>query len=142
MRWFSLTLQDHHCRNTGGTVHMAVRVPDLTCYLARAACAAQLDYVLVHLPQARGADRFAAGKAATVSVDRQSAVQPRAPLGKPLLLIAVYAEAVLGHMHDLGAGLGVLQLCNVDLLRADARRLKCGTACNRAHRATALQIQV
>jgi hypothetical protein len=43
-----------------------------------------------------------------------------------VLLLAVLAEAVLGHVHDLGAGLGVLQLGEVDVLGAHAGHLERG----------------
>ena len=39
-------------------------------------------------------------------------------------LLAVGAETVLGHMHDLSAGLGILQLGQVDILRADTCRFE------------------
>ena len=43
-----------------------------------------------------------------------------------MLLLAVLAEAVLGHVHDLRAHLGVLELGEVDVLRAQARHLEGG----------------
>jgi hypothetical protein len=48
--------------------------------------------------------------AAAIGVDRQAPVDLGAALGDQLLLLAVRAEAGLGHVHDLGAGFGVLQL--------------------------------
>ena len=40
------------------------------------------------------------------------------------VLLAVGAEPALGEVHQLGAGLGVLQLGDVDLARADPRRFE------------------
>src|SRR5207245_7709225 len=40
--------------------------------------------------------------------------------GQPLLLLAVLAQAALGQVHDLGAGLGVLQLSDLHLVGPDA----------------------
>ena len=41
-------------------------------------------------------------------------------VGDQLLLLAVGAEAVLGHVDHLGAGVGVLELDDVDVLGPDA----------------------
>ena len=42
------------------------------------------------------------------------------------VLLAVLAEAALGEVHQLGAGLGVLQLGDIDLAGPDAGRLERG----------------
>ena len=42
------------------------------------------------------------------------------------LLLAVLAQAGLGEVHDLGAGLGVLELGDVDVVGADAGLLERG----------------
>ena len=47
-----------------------------------------------------------------------------APLWISCLLLAVRAEAGLGEVHDLGAGLGVLELGDVDVGGADAGLLE------------------
>ena len=44
-------------------------------------------------------------------------------LGQQRLLLAVLAEAVLGHVDDLGPGVGVLQLYDVDVLGPEAGHL-------------------
>ncbi len=44
-------------------------------------------------------------------------------VGQQLLLLAVGAQAGLGHVDHLGAGVGVLQLRDVDVLGPDARGL-------------------
>src|SRR3546814_2692252 len=51
---------------------------------------------------------------------RQAAVDPRAALGDPCGLLAIGAEPVFGHVHDLGPRLRVLKLRDVDVLGADA----------------------
>ena len=44
-------------------------------------------------------------------------------VGKQLLLLAVGAQSRLGHVDHLGAGVGVLQLRDVDVFGADPGRL-------------------
>ena len=51
---------------------------------------------------------------------------PRGAALDQRLLLAVLAEAGLGEVHDLGAGLRVLQLGDVDVLGADAGLLERG----------------
>ncbi len=46
------------------------------------------------------------------------------PREDQLVLLAVRAETGLGHVHQLRAGLGVLDLGDVDLVGSDARRLE------------------
>ena len=55
------------------------------------------------------------GEAAVISV---------APSADQVLLLAVGAEPALGEVHHLGAGLGVLHLGDVDLVRTDAGHLE------------------
>ena len=43
-----------------------------------------------------------------------------------MFLFAVFAETVLGHVHDLCTRLGVLELRDVDVLGPDAGHLECG----------------
>ncbi len=78
----------------------------------------------MHLAQAGGADGLTVGDEPAVGVDRHRAVDLGGAVGDELLLLAVGAEAVLGHVDDLGAGVGVLQLDDVDVLRADAGLLE------------------
>ena len=47
-----------------------------------------------------------------------------APLWISILLLAVLAQAGLGHVHDLGAGLRVLHLRDVDVVGPDAGLLE------------------
>src|SRR5436190_17453869 len=94
-----LGFQDHDAGQAGRAVDLAVaelRALDL----AAVGAAAQLLDVLVDLPQARGADRLATGQAAAVGVHRQPTTQAGLALSQHPLLLAVGAEAVLGHVHD------------------------------------------
>src|SRR4051812_47633908 len=132
--------QDHDAGKSGGAVDLAVAKAgafDLTAFGA----AAQLLDVLVDLAQAGRADRLAAGQAPAVGVDRQGAAETGRALGDQLLLFAVGAEAVLGHMHDLGAGLGVLDLGDADVLRPDAGHLETGLGGQLGRRGSALDVQ-
>ena len=47
-----------------------------------------------------------------------------APVGDQLLLLAVRAQPGLGQVHDLGAGLGVLELGDVDVVGPDTGLLE------------------
>ena len=69
----------------------------------------------IDLAQPAGADRLAVGDQAAVGVDRQPAADLELAVGDQPLLLAVLAEAALGEVHQLGPGLGVLQLGDVDL---------------------------
>ena len=62
------------------------------------------------LPQSGRAHRLAVGQAAAVGIDRQPAGRGRRVLLDQLLLRAVLAQAGLGHVVDLGARIGVLEL--------------------------------
>src|SRR5215207_825773 len=88
--------------------------------------ATQLQDDLVHLPQSGGADRLTAGEASAVRVDRKPAVDPRRAALDQRLLLAVLAQPRLGEVHHLGAGLRVLQLRDVDVLRSYAGLLERG----------------
>src|SRR6185437_8459480 len=116
-------LEDHDAGEAGRAIDLAVAEAG-ALDLAAFGPATQLLDVLVDLAQARGADRLAARQAAAVGVDRQLAADPGCAFGDQLLLLAVGAEAVLGHVHDLGAGLGVLDLGHVDLRWADPGHLE------------------
>ena len=61
----------------------------------------------------------------------QPAVDLQRAVGDERLLLAVGAEAVLGEVDHLGAGVGVLQLDHVDVLGADARRSRTRRATRR-----------
>src|ERR1700759_5454845 len=78
---------------------------------------------LVHLAQAGRTDRLAVGDQPAVGVDRNRAVDLGRAGGHQLLLLAVGAQARLGHVDDLVTGVGVLQLGDVDVLGSDARGL-------------------
>ena len=60
------------------------------------------------LPQPGRTDGLAIGETTSVGVYRQPAVDSCFALEKHLLLFAVFTEAVLRHMHDLGARLRIL----------------------------------
>ena len=81
--------------------------------------AAQLHDDLVHLPQARRADRLAVGDAAAVGVDRQPATDLGVAGLDELGLGTVLAQPGLGQVHQLRAGLGVLHLRDVDVVGPD-----------------------
>src|SRR3546814_3957494 len=72
---------------------------------------------------------------------RQAAVDPRAALGDPCGLLAIGAEPVFGHVHDLGPRLRVLKLRDVDVLGADARHVIGCLRRDAGGRAAALQIK-
>src|SRR5690606_20519399 len=86
---------------------------------------AQLGHDLVHLPQPRGADGFAVGDAPAVGVDRQPAVDFGGARRDHFLLRSGYTEPAFGHMHDLRTALGVLELRDADLTRADTGLFEC-----------------
>ena len=117
-------LSDRARAHSGRAVDLGEADPRGPRDLALAGLAAQLEHDLVHLAQPRGADRLAVGQAAAVGVDRQPPADARGAALDQRLLLAVLAQAGLGEVHDLGAGLGVLQLGDVDVLRADARLLE------------------
>src|SRR3989344_739504 len=106
----SLAFEDRHRRQAGRSIDMGITDPGVVRHLPAAAATAQLHCIFVYLPQPRRTDRFAAGEATAVGVDRQLAADLAPALGEPLFLVAVGAEAVFGHVHDLGARFGVLQL--------------------------------
>ena len=58
-----------------------------------------------------------------VGVHREPAADLGGALGDEAFLLAVLAEAVLRHVDDLRPGVGVLELGDVDVLGADARRV-------------------
>ena len=108
----------------GCPVHVGEADLRLPGHLAVAGLAAQLRDDLVDLAQAGGADGLAVGDAAAVGVDRQPPPISVSPAGDHRFLLAVLAEAALGHVHDLGAALGVLELRDVDVVGADAGLLE------------------
>src|SRR3954447_12140144 len=105
--------------DAGGAVDL--REPDAARPgdLAVARLAAQLQDDLVHLAQARRADRLAVGEAAAVGVDGQTATDSGRAALDQRLLVAVLAQPGLGEMHDLRARLGVLQLRDIHVFRPD-----------------------
>ena len=92
-------------------------------YLSLTRGTAQLQDAFVDLPQTRGADRLAVRQAAAVGVDGQTARNVCLTLTQQDLLLAVSAETVFSHVHDLGSGLGVLQLGNINVLIAELDKL-------------------
>ena len=95
-------------------------------HLPFARVAAQLQHDLVHLAHPRRADGLAVGDEPAVGVDgKPSADLGRARLDQRLLL-AVGAEPGLRHVHDLGAGLAVLELRDLHVARRDAGLLEAG----------------
>src|SRR4051794_31019876 len=110
--------------DAGGAVDLREPYARRAGHLTRAGLAPQLQHDLVDLAQPGRADRLAVGEAAAVRVDRQPAAdRGRAALDQRLLL-AVLAEPGLGEVHDLGAGLGVLELRDVDVARPEAGELE------------------
>ena len=79
-------------------------------HLALARLPTQLEHVLVHLTKARRTDRLAVGQASTIGVDRQTAADLGLAELDHVLLGTVLAQPSLGHVHHLGATLGVLDL--------------------------------
>src|SRR3546814_7081690 len=80
----------------------------------------QLQDGLEDLSQAGGPDGFPVGDHAAVGVDGQGAVRAGLPGQDQLLLLSVGTEPGLRHVHELGTGLGVLDLSDVDVLGPDA----------------------
>jgi hypothetical protein len=66
-----------------------------------------------------GADRLTVGNQPAVGIHRQGTADFGGPVGDQLLPLTVGAEATLGHMDDLTASVGVLELDDVDILGAD-----------------------
>src|SRR4051794_16196396 len=91
--------------------------------LPRAAAAAQLVDDLVDLAEAGRADRLALRQQASRRVDRQPAAEARRAGLDERAALAGRAEAELLRRNDLGAAVGVLQLDDVDVVGAEARRL-------------------
>jgi len=83
----------------------------------------------VHLPQSGRADRLAVGQAAAVGVDRQPTGGRGLAEVEQFLLGAVFAQAGLGHVVDLGPGVRVLQLGDLYVRRGDAGCGKHGLRC-------------
>ena len=104
---------------------MTVGKPRRTFYLPAASVTAQLQAVFIHLAQAGGTDRLAIGNAAAVGIDRQTAVDARFTARDQILLLAMRAKAVLGHMNDFGAGIGVLQLSDIDFRGSHTGHREC-----------------
>ena len=100
---------------------MGVSDARATRHLPIAGAALQLVHDLVNLPQTGGADRLAVGDQPAIGVDRQPATDFRGTLRNPLLLLAIRAEPVLGHVNQLGSGVRVLQLRDLDVFGTDAR---------------------
>ena len=86
-----------------------------------------VEHELVHLSDARCADGLTVGEQSAVGVDRQAAGDLGVAASDHLLLLAVLAEPVLGHVHDLRAHLGVLELGDVDVVGTDAGQLEAVT---------------
>ena len=116
-------LEDRDAGGAGGAVELGVADLRVAGHLPVAGLAAELAHDLVDLAQPRRADRLAVGDEPAVGVHRQRAVDLGGAVGDQRLLLAVGAEAVLGQVDHLGAGVGVLQLDDVDVLGTDARHL-------------------
>ena len=95
-------------------------------HLSLARLPAQLQDDLVHLAQARRADRLAVRDQPSVGVHRQRAADLQRAVRDQAFLVAIGAEAVLRQVDDLGARVRVLELDHVDVLGADARHLERG----------------
>ena len=95
-------------------------------HLSGPALTPKLDTNLVDLTQPGGSHRLAVGEAATIRIDRQAPGDFRGTFRQPLLLITVSAETVLRHVHDYSPHLGILQLRNINILRAHPGQLECG----------------
>ena len=87
-----LERQDGRRRGAGRAVDLREADPRVARHLAVAGLAAQLAHQLVHLPQARGADRLAVGDQPAVGVDRDRPVDLGGAVGHQLLLLAVGAQ--------------------------------------------------
>src|SRR5688572_18613959 len=95
--------QDRAGPDARGPVDLRVAHPRLAGDLPVTRLPAQLQDDLVDLAHARRADRLSVGEQPAVGVDRQPAADLGVAPGDHRLLLAVGAEAVLGHVHDLGA---------------------------------------
>ena len=93
-------------------------------HLTRTSGASQLQHVLVDLAESGRADRLTVGQAAAVGVDRQSAADLGLTGEDQLLLLTVGAQPGLGHVHQLGARFGVLDLGDIDIAGSDAGLLE------------------
>ena len=111
--------EDRHPGGARRAVELGVSHPGIARDLPVAGPAPQLEHHLVHLPQPRRADRLAVGDQPAVGVHGETAVDLERALGHQRLLLAVGAEAVLGEVDHLRAGVGVLQLDDVDVLGTD-----------------------
>ena len=94
--------------------------------LSGSAFAAKLNTYLIHLAQSRGTDRLSVRKTAAIGVNRHVAIDSGVPVHNQMRLFAMLAKAVLGHMHDLGATFGILQLQHIHVFGPDAAEFECG----------------
>src|SRR3954451_7573741 len=72
-------------------------------HLVTGRAALELTHYLVHLPQARGADRLAVGQAPAIRVHWNPPSRVRGVRREQCFLLAVGAETRFGEMNDLGA---------------------------------------
>jgi len=95
--------------------------------LARARVASQLQHGLVHLAESRGPDWLTVGDTSSVSVDRESSPDLGRARCDERVLLAVLAQTAFGHVHDLRACFGVLDLDDVHIAGFDAGLVECGS---------------
>jgi hypothetical protein len=88
----------------------------LASHLSGASFSPELHTDLMYLPQARSADWLTIGETAAIGINGQPARNLRYALRKPLFLLAVGTQSVLSHVHNLSPYLGILKLCDVDIL--------------------------
>src|SRR5439155_15496182 len=90
--------QDRDAREAGSAVDVGERRARRAGDLAHAGVTAELQDVLVHLPQTGRADRLAVGEAAAVGVHRQRTADLGGTFGDEALLLAVRAQPGLGEV--------------------------------------------
>ena len=95
-------------------------------YLVFLGLATQLQHIFVDLSQAGGTDGLSVGDTAAVRVNRHTAAYVRFTGLDQGFLLAMFAETILRHVHDLCTYFRVLQLHNIDISWADTRHFKGG----------------
>src|SRR5581483_11976861 len=103
-RWTWSCRKDRDACGAGCAVELGVADGRVAGHLPVAGLTAQLQHDLVHLAQPGRTDRLAVRGEPAVGVDRQTAVDLELTARDQRLLLAVRAEAVLGQMDHLRAG--------------------------------------